>query len=129
MPNEYEVGYGRPPKETQFVKGQSGNPNGRPKGTKNLNTMFSAIALEPITVTENGRAKTMTRIEAVLHRAMNLALSGDLRAMRDVLRLFAVSEEAASVDDVSSLPPERDVSVFQSLLKRMQRMGQETNSE
>ena len=29
--DDYEVGYGRPPKKTQFKKGQSGNPKGRPK--------------------------------------------------------------------------------------------------
>jgi len=103
MPNDYEVGYGRPPKETQFVKGQSGNPNGRPKGSKSLITMFSAIALKQIIVTENGRAKTMTTIEAVLHRAMNMAMSGDIRAMRDVLRLFALSEEAESAQDAALL--------------------------
>lgn len=30
----YDVGYGRPPEETRFKKGQSGNPRGRPKGSK-----------------------------------------------------------------------------------------------
>jgi hypothetical protein len=129
MADEYEVGYRRPPKETQFTKGQSGNPNGRPKGSKNLVTMFSAIALREITVTENGRAKTMTSIEAVLHRAMNLAMSGDMRAMRDVLRLYALSEEAASVQNASSIPGERETAVFQSVLKRMERMSRVSDSE
>src|SRR3954451_14414020 len=31
----YEVGYGRPPKASQVVKGQVLNPAGRPKGSKN----------------------------------------------------------------------------------------------
>ena len=38
MSEGYEVGYKKPPKHTRFQKGQSGNPNGRPKGSKNLAT-------------------------------------------------------------------------------------------
>ena len=39
MTEEYEVGYGRPPKSGQFKNGQSGNPKGRPKGSLNLKTI------------------------------------------------------------------------------------------
>lgn len=35
MDKEYEIGYGKPPKEYQFKKGQSGNKKGRPKNSKN----------------------------------------------------------------------------------------------
>ncbi len=128
MPNDYEVGYGRPPKEGQFVKGQSGNPKGRPTGSKNTATMFNEIARESITVTENGRTRTMTRLQAVLHRTMNLALSGDHRAMRDIVRLSGLYEEAESSDNASSIPHEREAAVFQSVLRRMGRMGHSNES-
>ncbi len=36
-PRDYEVGYGKPPSRTRFRSGQSGNPRGRPKGTKKAN--------------------------------------------------------------------------------------------
>lgn len=46
-PNEkepdYEVGYGKPPAETQFRKGQSGNPGGRPKGARNRTNSVPAL--------------------------------------------------------------------------------------
>ena len=34
-PKQYEVGYGKPPKSTQFKPGRSGNPKGRTKGSRN----------------------------------------------------------------------------------------------
>ena len=38
MSDDYEIGFGRPPKHTRFEKGRSGNPKGRPKGKKNPKT-------------------------------------------------------------------------------------------
>jgi hypothetical protein len=35
----YAVGHKRPPLHTRFKPGQSGNPTGRAKGTKNLKTL------------------------------------------------------------------------------------------
>jgi Family of unknown function (DUF5681) len=31
---DHQMGYGKPPRHSQFVKGQSGNPRGRPPGAK-----------------------------------------------------------------------------------------------
>lgn len=42
--DEYEVGYGKPPQRTQFKKGQTGNPKGRPKGA----TTFAEAAMREL---------------------------------------------------------------------------------
>ena len=39
--SDYKVGYKKPPLHTRFKKGQSGNPSGRPKGSKNFSTLLA----------------------------------------------------------------------------------------
>lgn len=128
MSEPYEIGYGKPPKEGQVMKGQSGNPNGRPKGSKNIATMFNEITRELINVTENGRTKTVTRIEAVLHRMTNEALSGNPKVMREFIQLSRAFEEVEKTDEAPSVPNERDAAVLQNVLKRMMRINDSSES-
>ena len=62
----YEVGYGKPPKHTQFEPGQSGNPRGRPKGTKNLKTDLMEELGEKILVREGEQARRVSKQRAVV---------------------------------------------------------------
>ena len=50
--DSYEVGYRKPPKKSQFKKGVSGNPAGRPRGSKNKPRRFGAEKLKEIVLTE-----------------------------------------------------------------------------
>jgi hypothetical protein len=68
----------KPPKHTQFKKGQSGNPRGHPRGAKNLATVLGEVLDEKVTITENGRRRTITKAEAML----NGLLTTRFRAMR-----------------------------------------------
>jgi hypothetical protein len=85
--NSDEVGYGKPPKRTQFVKGRSGNPKGRPKGSRKLTDILAKVGRQRIMVTENGRSRSITKLEASVLQLMNKAVSGDLKAFRQVLLL------------------------------------------
>jgi hypothetical protein len=50
---DYEVGYGKPPRQTRFKQGQSGNVQGRPRGSKNLTTVMLKELSEKVTISEN----------------------------------------------------------------------------
>ena len=83
----YEIGYKRPPLNGQFKKGSSGNPKGRPTGSKNLPTLLDEELAEKIVITENGKKKTITRQKAIIKRIVNAAMQGDLKAMRLLIEL------------------------------------------
>ena len=81
----HEVGYGRPPKATQFKKGQSGNPRGRPPGAKGLKASLKREMQAKITVSEGKSRMTISKGEAVAKRVIAMALAGDLKAITKLL--------------------------------------------
>ena len=84
---DYETGYGKPPKSGQFRKGQSGNPKGRPKGTRDFNTDLRDVLNTRVAVTESGKPKKVTSQKATLMRLREKALNGDHKAMTKLLDL------------------------------------------
>lgn len=80
--DDYEVGYGRPPKHTRFQKGRSGNPKGRPKGAIGVAAGLERELASKIAVRESGREVVMSKAEAFAKRLMAKALAGDNGAMK-----------------------------------------------
>ena len=76
----YAVGYGRPPKETRFKPGKSGNPKGRSPQSRNLKTIVKQVLDEQMQIRESGRVRRMQRIEALVRMMMSRAFKGDLKA-------------------------------------------------
>jgi uncharacterized protein DUF5681 len=75
----YEVGHGRPPAEYRFKKGQSGNPKGRPRGSKNLMTLMEHELEQQVPVQEGGQRRKITKREAMVKQLINKAVLGDLK--------------------------------------------------
>ncbi|MDG4886809.1 DUF5681 domain-containing protein [Mesorhizobium sp. WSM4887] len=86
-PTHYEVGYGKPPSEHRFAKGQSGNPKGRPKGKKNIDTMLRETLLATIPIQINGKTTNVTALEAIVLKLRNNAIAGDFRSAVQAIQL------------------------------------------
>jgi hypothetical protein len=83
----YQVGYCRPPVHTRFKPGQSGNPSGRVKGSKNLKTLFHQILNEQIPLIDGNQSKKVTKAEALMLRLVIGALKGDSRSLMTLMRI------------------------------------------
>lgn len=86
--NEYEVGYGKPPKKYQFKPGYSGNKKGRPKGSLNVFTVLEKMAKEKVKIAVNGKSKKVSIMEAALRKLLFEALQGDTKSLKVLLTLF-----------------------------------------
>jgi len=85
--DDYKVGYKKPPKGAKFKKGQSGNPNGRPKKSKNANKLAHDLLNENMQFTENGELQSATKREVALRTQTAKAVKGDHRATDRVLAM------------------------------------------
>ena len=81
------VGPGRPPRHTRFKPGQSGNPNGRPKGSKNFATILQQQLRKKVTITVDGKPKRMAVQEVIARRLANDSMKGTTKAMELLIRL------------------------------------------
>ena len=85
----HTVGYGNPPMTRRFKQGQSGNPSGRPHGSKNHKTIVKRIANEMHAVTEDGRRRRRSTLELMLLALRNRAAEGNVPAFRALRKYLA----------------------------------------
>jgi hypothetical protein len=119
IPCDYEVGYGKPPRHTRFKKGQSGNPRGRPSGSKNLATVLSEALNELVIVAENGGRRKITKRQAIITQLVNQSAKADWRATKillDILQAIESRSEPALAETCSF--SEADEKVLEQLRAR-----------
>ncbi|MGZ3237234.1 MAG: DUF5681 domain-containing protein [Burkholderiaceae bacterium] len=118
----YDVGYGKPPKQTRFQAGKSGNPKGRPKGAANFTTVIEQELNALVSVTENGISKKIKKKQIVAKQLVNKAAGGDLKATSLLLNESRMAEQSAAgqiLPMTASFAPE-DKLVMNSLIQRIQ---------
>jgi hypothetical protein len=127
---EEAVGYCRPPRRTQFQKGQSGNPKGRPRGSRSLAAVLTEVLTEKVTVTENGKRRRITKLQVASTQLVNKAATGNVAAMRLLMALVQLVESKAEPAAGSTLDlGEADQMVMKQLFARMQGLGKGSDDE
>lgn len=76
-----ESGYKNPPKHSRFQKGCSGNPIGRPKGSKNTLKLLDAVLEQKIKIQQEGKTISITKKQAMLMQLVNAAVKGEIKAI------------------------------------------------
>lgn len=83
----YQVGRGKPPTSSRFKKGQSGNPNGRPKGSRSLRASLEKTLGQKVQVRDGGRVKWVAKVDVLNSMMVNAALKGDVNVGLKVIAL------------------------------------------
>ena len=117
--SDYEVGYGKPPRETRFVKGRSGNPRGRPPGAKSFSALLSDKLNEPVIVAENGGRRKISKREAIVTQLANRAAAADFRAIKILLDIVRdIERQSEPVSPETAAFSEADEKVIEQLRAR-----------
>ncbi len=111
---DYEIGYGKPPTHSRWKQGQSGNPKGSRRGVKKFSTLlYEALHKKVVVVTENGRRRAITKLEAALTQLANRAAQGEHKATQTLLGLIHEIERSTDPSSVPSSFTKDDEQVLQ----------------
>lgn len=100
----YDVGYGKPPAETRFRKGQSGNPRGRPKKTKPQTLRLADAPMlngmddefyRPVRIRENGEVTELPAARALMRSIMQKAMTGNRLERKWAFEMISKYEDEA----------------------------------
>jgi hypothetical protein len=97
---DYEIGYGKPPVDRRFQKGQSGNPRGPRR--KDMSALLIAALNEPVYATIDGKRRKITKREAIITQMVNESASANLRATKMLFDMMKEVEQKAG----AAAPPE-----------------------
>jgi hypothetical protein len=96
MKDDYAVGWGKPPKHTQFKKGRSGNPKGRPAGRRNFKTDLVEELGTRVEVKERGRKRLLTKQQVIVKQLITRCANGDPAALGRLLPVLLQLEQGAA---------------------------------
>lgn len=128
--DDNEIGYGHPPKKHRFTKGKSGNPSGRPKGSRNARSIIAAVFNEKVIIRENGKKKVITKQEAMIKHMVNQAASGSAAAFRQLLPLMMDDQKQShGAGEVKLMDEKKSAELTANILKRVSTLTAEDEND
>jgi Family of unknown function (DUF5681) len=116
---DYEVGYGKPPPHTRFVKGQSGNSRGRPRGAKNMKTLLTKALNELVVVTDQGGRRQVSKRQAIVTQIVNRAAKPDFKAIPILLGMLRDIERDSDLQPADPILTEADQQIIARIKARL----------
>ena len=117
--DDYEVGYARPPRHSRFVKGQSGNPRGRPRGAENIKTLLNEALNELVVVTDHGGRRKVSKRKAFITQIVNGGAKGNFRAVPILLAMLKDFESDTALQATEPAYTEADRQIIQHIQARL----------
>jgi len=117
-----KVGPGKPPRHTRFKPGQSGNPSGRPKGSKNFATILQQQLRKKVTITVDGKPKRVTIQEVIARRLANDSMKGTTKAMELLIRLTSAKSDDGVGNDAARETVLTDKDALRRIHKRIAKL-------
>jgi len=123
---DYDVGFGKPPKGSQFKPGVSGNPKGRPKW-KNDGMLTDLVGKElyrAMRINQNGERISMPALQVALRRLSRMAAEGNPKAVENMLKIARDHSQTVAVEEkvkFSSMPDEERAQRLRQLFERVER--------
>ena len=126
--DEYTVGYRKPPANTRFKKGQSGNPKGRPRGSKNMATLLDEKLNARVPISENGKRKTITMRTAISKQTVRKAASGNEKFIKLVFELDGLKggRDSSPASGGTSLDQD-DEQLIEDLVRQLKPAAEDEN--
>ena len=109
-----KTGFMNPPEHTRFKKGKSGNPQGRPRKPKDLNTVLQQVLNRKVRIKDDERKMPIR--DALIWTLRGLALQGDKQAM--ALQRRIIEQAGLTQTDVDDPAAKKE-----KILKAFENMG------
>ena len=117
-----KVGPGNPPRHTRFKPGQSGNPKGRPKGSKNFATILQQQLRKMVTITVDGKPKRLAVQEVIARRLANDNMKGTIKALELLIKLTSAKTDTDAGNDAARETALPDEDALRRIHKRIAKL-------